>query len=168
MSLTTRIVRRIEIDMGHRVTNHASKCRNVHGHRYVIEAEVTGIVKTDTSSEQGMVIDFGALKTCMMARIDYDYDHGLALWVDDPIVPLLVPPGTSPDYARNVELYGAQVVMSPSAGKVILLDVVPTAENLAAIWFRAMAVDLKRTGLALTAVTVYETPNCWATYRPEE
>ena len=33
------IVRRqIGIDAGHRVMTHGSKCRNMHGHRYTIEA----------------------------------------------------------------------------------------------------------------------------------
>lgn len=166
MTHPTRITRKIEIDMGHRVTNHGSKCRNVHGHRYVIEAEVEGPVETAVGETQGMVVDFGALKTVMMARIDRDFDHGLALWVEDSLVELLVPPGTAPGFRGNVEKLGTLIVHSPLAGRVILMNVVPTAENLAKVWYDDLVRFLTDAGLKLTAVTVYETPNCWATYRP--
>lgn len=162
MSFKTRITRKIEIDMGHRVTNHGSKCRNVHGHRYVIEAEVEGVVQEAAGEAQGMVIDFGALKSVMMEVIDSRYDHGLALWVEDPIVPVLM--GVDVAYVRRPAV--SSVMMSPFAGRVILLNVVPTAENLAEIWFGELEGRLPA-DLRLTAVTVYETPNCWATYRPE-
>ncbi|MED5305895.1 MAG: 6-carboxytetrahydropterin synthase, partial [Candidatus Thermoplasmatota archaeon] len=34
MQMTSRIRRWVETDTGHRVPNHKSKCRNMHGHRY--------------------------------------------------------------------------------------------------------------------------------------
>src|SRR4051812_9687285 len=77
--------REIGIDMGHRVTNHGSKCRNVHGHRYTIEATITGDLIPDGASE-GMVMDFSFLKEEMMREIDEYCDHALCLWVKDPIV----------------------------------------------------------------------------------
>ena len=38
------LTRRIGIDMGHRVPDHGSKCRNPHGHRYEILATCEGPV----------------------------------------------------------------------------------------------------------------------------
>ncbi|MEE8246777.1 MAG: 6-carboxytetrahydropterin synthase, partial [Alphaproteobacteria bacterium] len=35
---TYTVTRRLEIDAGHRVMTHGSKCRHLHGHRYVVEA----------------------------------------------------------------------------------------------------------------------------------
>ena len=32
-----RITRRLEFDAGHRIPDHASQCRHLHGHRYAIE-----------------------------------------------------------------------------------------------------------------------------------
>ena len=40
--MTTRIRRYVETDTGHRVPNHKSKCRHMHGHRYRFEAEIEG------------------------------------------------------------------------------------------------------------------------------
>ena len=36
--MTTTCTRRIEFDAAHRVMEHESKCRHLHGHRYAIEA----------------------------------------------------------------------------------------------------------------------------------
>ena len=40
--MITKIRRWIETDTGHRVPNHKSKCRNIHGHRYRWEVELEG------------------------------------------------------------------------------------------------------------------------------
>ena len=42
--MVTRIRRYVETDTGHRVPNHKSKCRHMHGHRYRFEAEIEGDV----------------------------------------------------------------------------------------------------------------------------
>ena len=42
--MTTTIRRYVETDTGHRVPNHKSKCRHLHGHRYRFEAEIEGDV----------------------------------------------------------------------------------------------------------------------------
>ena len=56
----TSITKCIEWDMGHRVPNHESKCRNPHGHRYKCEIEVAGDIIVELNSpEQGMITDFG-------------------------------------------------------------------------------------------------------------
>jgi len=54
--MATKIRRWVETDTGHRVPNHSSKCRNMHGHRYRWEAELEGDVVTDVgASEEGML-----------------------------------------------------------------------------------------------------------------
>ena len=57
--MTSTIRRWIETDTGHRVPNHKSKCKHIHGHRYRWEAEIEGDVVTERGvSEEGMLIDF--------------------------------------------------------------------------------------------------------------
>ena len=57
--MVTRIRRWVETDTGHRVPNHKSKCRHMHGHRYRWEAELEGDVVTQGGvSEEGMLMDF--------------------------------------------------------------------------------------------------------------
>jgi 6-pyruvoyltetrahydropterin/6-carboxytetrahydropterin synthase len=93
-----------------------------------------------------MVLDFGFLKEEMMSTIDSAFDHGFALWDQDPL-------------STCLQFMGS--------GKVILLPVVPTAENLAAHWASLLAprVALRSGGRAgLVRLRVYETPNCWADF----
>jgi 6-pyruvoyltetrahydropterin/6-carboxytetrahydropterin synthase len=49
--------------------------------------------------------------------------------------------------------------------KTVVLDCIPTAENLAETAFRildAVYLDVYGTQLRLEQVRLYETPNCWA------
>ncbi len=43
-NMKTKISRRIEWDMGHRIPDHQSLCKHPHGHRYVAEVTVEGLV----------------------------------------------------------------------------------------------------------------------------
>ena len=53
-----KIVKIIQWDMGHRVINHRSICKGLHGHRYKAEICVEGdIVSESGVSEEGMVVD---------------------------------------------------------------------------------------------------------------
>lgn len=151
--------RQIGIDMGHRVTNHGSKCRNIHGHRYTIEATIGGELIPDGASE-GMVLDFSFLKEEMMNEIDAPCDHGLCLWASDPLLQTPVFPRPSPDFREFEETMW-------EGGKLYILHVVPTAENLAEHWYRRLAPRIRqRSGgqADLVSVRVWETPNCFVDY----
>ena len=53
------ITSRMEFDAGHRIPNHKSSCKNLHGHRYAIEVSLIGdIIQEENESDFGMVIDF--------------------------------------------------------------------------------------------------------------
>ena len=53
----------IQWDMGHRVLNHRSICKGLHGHRYKAEICVEGkLIEKSGVSEEGMVIDFSDIK----------------------------------------------------------------------------------------------------------
>lgn len=141
-----QITRRLEFDAGHRIPDHQSQCRHLHGHRYAIEITLSGdIIKADGQSINGMVMDFSEIKTLARQHLVDAWDHAfLAFRGDAQVVSFLA---SLPDH------------------KTVLLDVVPTAENLAAIAFaRLDEVYLDRYGnhLQLERIRLYETPNCWA------
>ena len=139
-----KITKDIEIDMGHRVTNHKSKCASLHGHRYKITAVVDDKVITEKGiSDEGMVIDFGDLKQCMMNQFDDKYDHGFVLWREDPM---------------------AQIIKNDANTKCVLVDFIPTAENLAKFWFELLDNELKARKINLDSIIVYETPTSTATF----
>ena len=153
------ITREIGIDAGHRVPDHASKCRSLHGHRYTIQATCRGPL-IEAGEQRGMVLDFGFLKEEMMQEIDAPCDHGMILWEDDPWVQVLRPAAQGFASAPSLK-QGAQAL------KLYVVDFTPTAENLARHWFQRLAprVQIRSEGVArLQRVRVWETPNCYADF----
>lgn len=147
------ITRRLEFDAGHRIPDHKSQCRHLHGHRYALEITLAGeIIEKAGDAANGMVMDFSQVKDLAKAHLVDLWDHAfLAFKGDQAIVGFL---NSLPDH------------------KTVLLDCVPTAENLARIAFRTLDAVYRDTygnHLRLHSVRLYETPNCWAdAVRPPE
>ena len=58
-----KISKIIQWDMGHRIANHRSICKGLHGHRYKAEICVSGeLISKNDISEEGMVMDFSDIK----------------------------------------------------------------------------------------------------------
>lgn len=160
----------IEIDSAHRIPDHHSKCRSVHGHRYKIEAVCLG-EPADEGAQAGMAggLDFAFLKEDMVSVIDIPCDHGMILSFADPIaanfiVPTLEKVALESGHKLN-ELSYITAVIEPF-GKIYLMRDVPTAENLAKHWYirLAFAIQKRQLPVNLCYVQVYETPTCWARY----
>lgn len=170
------VTRQIGIDAGHRIASHGSKCRHLHGHRYLVEARcrARGGRLHDQGEQAGMVLDFGFLKDEMMAVIDEPCDHGLILDVSDTaILALFAPPGADPAawmsaLAARVRGEGYALVDGAHMDqKLYLIPYPPTAECLARHWHErlAPAVERRSDGMAeLESVIVWETPNCYAEF----
>jgi 6-pyruvoyltetrahydropterin/6-carboxytetrahydropterin synthase len=140
------ITRRLEFDAGHRIPHHASQCRHLHGHRYAIEITLSGdIIHAKGAAEEGMVMDFSAVKAIANRMLVEHWDHAFLVHEED----------------RDVVGFLATL----AEHKTVVLPVVPTAENLAAEAFRildAAYVDAYGNQLRLEQVRLYETPNNWA------
>ena len=165
---THSITRSIGIDMGHRVTFHGSKCKNLHGHRYEVLATCEGPLFTE-GEQAGMIIDFGFLKEEMMNEIDTPCDHGTCLWIDDPFVEQFLEGKTSfdRDFIKGEIKDNGYWTGAGVFGKLYLVPFVPTAENLARHWFERLesrVVERTIGNATLLKVKVYETPNCSAEY----
>lgn len=162
------ITREIGIDMAHRVPHHASKCKNIHGHRYTVRAMCKGPL-FESGEQQGMVLDFGFLKEEMMKIIDDYCDHGTTLWIDDPILRMAISSEDFESTIVSIRNHGYCLLheISEFFGKLYVVPFVPTAENLAKHWFDRLAPRVKhRTEgkASLSVVKCWETPNCSATY----
>lgn len=136
------ITRRLEFDAGHRVYQHESKCNHVHGHRYVVEVECAGDL-----DKLGRVIDFSVIKTKFGKWIDDNLDHGMILFKDDPLYHVW--------HSGEVSHYNQ---------KHYVMDSNPTAENMAELLYKKADEILANDGVKVTAMTLWETPNCRATY----
>jgi 6-pyruvoyltetrahydropterin/6-carboxytetrahydropterin synthase len=140
------ITRRLEFDAGHRIPDHQSQCRHLHGHRYAIEVTLSGsIIDKAGDAANGMVMDFSQVKQLAMTHLVDAWDHAFLAFAGDRAV--------------------IDFLATLSGHKTVVLDRVPTAENLARIAFdRLDAVyrDTYGNHLQLDRVRLYETPNCWA------
>ncbi|TAL83186.1 MAG: 6-carboxytetrahydropterin synthase QueD [Candidimonas sp.] len=139
------VTRRLEFDAGHRIPDHHSQCRNLHGHRYVIEITLEGeVLDAPGQSDNGMVMDFSAIKSIAKEHVVDPWDHAFLVYKHDtPVV----------NFLRELEGH-----------KTVLVDKVPTAENLAQLAFNLLEPHfIHRYGvfLKLTRIRLYETPNCW-------
>jgi 6-pyruvoyltetrahydropterin/6-carboxytetrahydropterin synthase len=171
---TFRVRRRIEIDAGHRIMTHGSKCRNLHGHRYVIEVECEASHLHPSGEQTDMVVDFGFLKDEMMRLIDAPCDHGfIASSADTELLALFAPQGAAgwaESILAEVKDKGAALTTSTRMGtKLYVVPFQPTAECLAKHWFEVLVAPVRKRSDAcarLVAVRVWETPNCMAEYAP--
>jgi 6-pyruvoyltetrahydropterin/6-carboxytetrahydropterin synthase len=141
MQITTRL----EFDAGHRIPSHKSQCRNLHGHRYVIEITLSGdIIRNEGISEQGMVMDFADVKAIARREVVDKWDHAFLVYQGDTAVLNFL--NTLPDH------------------KTVVMRDVPTAENMAAEAFRILQACYRDTygnHLQLERVRLFETPNSW-------
>jgi 6-pyruvoyltetrahydropterin/6-carboxytetrahydropterin synthase len=70
------ICKTFEFEAAHYLPKHEGLCKNLHGHSYRLEIEVSGepVVNGD-NPEYGMVMDFGALKSIVKEAIIKFLDH---------------------------------------------------------------------------------------------
>lgn len=68
------ICRRFEFHAAHHLPDHQGKCKNIHGHSYILEVEVSGDIKKKGPSN-GMVADFGVLKEVVNTYVIDSLDH---------------------------------------------------------------------------------------------
>ena len=137
------ITRRLEFDSGHRIPNHESQCRHLHGHRYAIEVTLSGeIIETEGAPDQGMVMDYSYVKHIAQKELVDLWDHAFLVYKNDHAV--------------------LDFLKSMPGHKTVVLDVIPTAENLALAAFGILDAAYARKGLRLARVRLYETPNNWA------
>jgi 6-pyruvoyltetrahydropterin/6-carboxytetrahydropterin synthase len=142
MQITTRL----EFDAGHRIPDHKSQCRNLHGHRYALEITLSGdIISQEKASENGMVMDFSDVKQIARNSVVDVWDHAFLVYKNDAQVL---------DFLNTLPNH-----------KTVIFPSVPTAENMAAEAFRILKSQYKDNygnHLKLERVRLFETPNSWA------
>ena len=141
----------IQWDMGHRVLNHRSVCKGLHGHRYKAEICVEGdLVEKKDASEEGMVIDFADIKKTAQKFIQEELDHAFMVW------------------EKDIELL--EFFKNSKGHKPVIVSFTPTAENVAAYIFNELKdkfTDVFKTGLHLQSVKLWETPSSYALFESE-
>ena len=141
----------IQWDMGHRVLNHRSICKGLHGHRYKAEICVEGnLIEKSDVSEEGMVIDFADIKKTAQKLIQTELDHAFMVWDKDE---------------ELLEFF-----KHSKGHKPVIVPFTPTAENVAAYIFHILKdkfSDAYETGLHLQSIKLWETPSSFSVYEIE-
>lgn len=71
--LVYNVAKKVRISAGHHIPNHPGKCKNPHGHNYVVEVEAHCLDR-DFNRETGMVKDFYEISKDLKEIVEY-YDH---------------------------------------------------------------------------------------------
>jgi 6-pyruvoyltetrahydropterin/6-carboxytetrahydropterin synthase len=138
--MNVKVTRLLEFDAGHRVMNHESKCATLHGHRYCVEVTA----EAEQLDDIGRVIDFSVLKARIGSWIDENWDHTTILWEKDV---------ETVKALRWIERKKEPFVAPWN----------PTAENMAHYLLTVVCPrELGDTGVIVTKIRVWETPNCYA------
>ena len=131
-----RVTRQIDFCYGHRLLNYEGKCKYLHGHN----GRAVIAIEAESLDDRGMVMDFSDIKRVVSRWIDDELDHRMILCRRDPAVPMLEKLGEP----------------------LFLIDDNPTAENIAKLIYEFAAAQ----GFPVVECNLWETPNCFATYRP--
>ena len=126
-------------DAAHFLWGYDGKCRNIHGHRWRVSAEIKSESLEEEGQTRGMVVDFGDLKRDLKSLCDY-FDHSLIM---------------EEGSLKNETL---EALLSESFN-IKQVSFRPTAENFARYFYE----KLKECGYQVHRTEVYETPaNCAA------
>ncbi|MBN8532302.1 MAG: 6-carboxytetrahydropterin synthase [Alphaproteobacteria bacterium] len=132
--------RKLYFDAAHRVMEHESKCRMLHGHRYTVEAtfEARELDAVDR------VVDFGVVQELLGGWLDTHWDHNVILHENDRALGdrIAAETGQAPFY----------------------LPFNPTAERMAEYLLKEVIPGLfvQYPGLVCWHIRLWETPNSYA------
>jgi len=137
-----RITKRFHFEMAHTLYKYDGLCRNIHGHSYYLEVTVAGEPRREPGHpKDGMVIDFGELKTLIKTIIVNVFDHAL-------MVNRLVPE----EQKENLQKVTT---------RFIVVDFQPTSENLV-VYIASILQPLLPSGVTLFSIRLYETETSFA------
>jgi len=144
------------VESGHMLSRHPEGCRFPHGHTRTVEVVVAG----DSLDENGMLVDFKALKLALESHIDR-YDHALAVNSRDPFLPQL-----RQQYPREALVVFEELEPTTEAIAKEIFDFADgilqsgfTTTNESGVTYRIPAGRV-----LLERVRVWETPASWAEY----
>lgn len=154
------ISRKFTFDCGHRLGGHIKKCKNLHGHTYHLEVSLKQIpgkcpkipiaVDGVEPIEKDLLLDFGTVDLIVKKLINDKYDHAFLCNDTDEIDKKL------------------SAVLEANELKVSHFKERTTAENMSKNIFNSLTNLFEPSGVAVSEVVLYETPNSKATYTGEE
>lgn len=80
-----KITKEFQFEMAHALWNYDGKCKNIHGHTYILYVTVIGEpINNPQNPKNGMVMDFGELKRIIKEKIFNTHDHYVCINNNSP------------------------------------------------------------------------------------
>ncbi|GAB6098820.1 6-carboxytetrahydropterin synthase QueD [Halanaerocella petrolearia] len=135
-------------DMAHMLAGHEGQCKNLHGHTYKLEVEVTNKAGQleEVGPAQGMIVDFKDLKRVVKEEIINPLDHAFLYWANS---------------SDKIEHQLANILQEGDR-KVVEVDFRPTAENMAHHFWEILQSRLSELDIEILSIKVWETPTSYA------
>ena len=130
-----KIAKEFTWEMGHRLTFHKGKCKNLHGHSYKCMLELNGEPDAD-----GMVLDYYDIKK-IVEPIFEELDHSIIVWNGDK------------------ELIAA---LEKLKSRMVVVDFQTTAENICIYLLKRIKSSPLPANISTVKVRVFETENTYA------
>jgi 6-pyruvoyltetrahydropterin/6-carboxytetrahydropterin synthase len=130
-----KIAKEFTWEMGHRLSFHSGKCKNLHGHSYKCWIELSG-----SPNSNGMVLDYYDLKKIVEPILD-ELDHSFMV------------------YKNDIELIN---VLEKLNSRFVLVDFETTAENICLYLLNKMKSSNLPGNIHSIKMRVLETENSYA------
>ena len=130
-----KIAKEFTWEMGHRLTFHKGKCKNLHGHSYKCMVELTG-----EPDKNGMVLDYYDVKKIIEPLID-EMDHSFMVFSSDKEL-----------------IHALQTLNS----RYVVVDFETTAENICIYLLKKIKSSNLPKNISALKVKVFETENTYA------
>ena len=144
-----RITKQFAFEAAHALYGYDGKCKNIHGHNYVLYVTVIGTPITDTNDPKyGMGIDFGDLKSIVKREIVDVFDHAMIINKNSPHKQL-------GDY------------LVKEGHHIIVTDYQPSCEMMIIDFAEKIKAQLPK-GVKLHALKLDETPTSYAEWFAED
>jgi len=141
-----RLTKEFNFEMSHALHNYDGLCKNIHGHSYRLFVTIKGEPITDVlSPKNGMVMDFGELKSIVYSQIIDKFDHALVIPFNSEMLSHLKQCNT----------------------KLVITQYQPTCENLLIDFSKGISLSLPH-GVELVRLCLYETANSYAEWFAED
>lgn len=141
-----RITKEFRYEAAHALYNYDGKCRNIHGHSYVLYVTVKGTPIDDESNpKNGMVLDFSDFKRVVSDTIVEQFDHALVL---RSIAPMAMELGDAYE-------------------KVVLVDFQPTCENMIQYFASVIKANLPE-HIELYSLKLHESPSSFVEWYADD
>lgn len=146
---TIRLTKEFNFEAAHSLEGYDGACREIHGHSYRLFVTIKGEPSVDPyDPKQGMVMDFGLLKSIVNEQIISRLDHAFIMRYSE----------------QGEEL---RDVLSPYYHNIVLVDYQPTCENMLADFAERLLESLPD-DVELYSLRLHETATSFAEWFAED